>query len=313
MRPALVMNSPKRSTSRAKAKARNSWRKSDMALIFGFSIEYNSPVPRATDGILAASCTLAAFVACASSPSTSTASAPPSARASRAGSRASSRGTSCACRSSRRITTTCRAPARAAQVHVALPSGASARATRAWASTRARRRRSRRDSAAASSIARAATCEAHFRDLTVISLYLPSGSSGPHRQASKFRFLDAFLPHLAKLRASGREIILCGDWNIAHQNIDLTNWRSNRKNSRLPARGARVAHPRVRRAGLRRRVPQASIRGPSSTRGGPTAGRRGRRTSAGASTTRSRRRASPPRRTRCRSTRTAASPITRRS
>ena len=73
--------------------------------------------------------------------------------------------------------------------------------------------------------------QADFRDLTVISLYLPSGSSGPHRQASKFRFLAEFLPHLVKLRATGREIIMCGDWNIAHQNIDLTNWRSNQKNS----------------------------------------------------------------------------------
>ncbi len=73
--------------------------------------------------------------------------------------------------------------------------------------------------------------EAHFTELTVISVYLPSGSSGPHRQASKFRFLDEFLPHLAKLRSAGREIILCGDWNIAHREIDLKNWRSNQKNS----------------------------------------------------------------------------------
>jgi exodeoxyribonuclease-3 len=73
--------------------------------------------------------------------------------------------------------------------------------------------------------------EAHFAQLTVVSIYLPSGSSGPHRQASKFRFLSEFLPHLAKLRNSGREIILCGDWNIAHREIDLRNWRSNRKNS----------------------------------------------------------------------------------
>ena len=73
--------------------------------------------------------------------------------------------------------------------------------------------------------------EAHFAELTVISVYLPSGSSGPHRQASKFRFLEEFLPHLAKLRKAGREIILCGDWNIAHREIDLRNWRSNRKNS----------------------------------------------------------------------------------
>jgi exodeoxyribonuclease III len=73
--------------------------------------------------------------------------------------------------------------------------------------------------------------EAHFRDLTVISVYLPSGSSGPHRQESKFRFLAEFLPHLARLRATKREIVLCGDWNIAHQPIDLRNWRSNQKHS----------------------------------------------------------------------------------
>ncbi len=73
--------------------------------------------------------------------------------------------------------------------------------------------------------------EAHFRDLVVISVYLPSGSSGPHRQASKYRFLDAFLPHLAKLRKGRREVILCGDWNIAHQPIDVKNWRANQKHS----------------------------------------------------------------------------------
>ncbi len=73
--------------------------------------------------------------------------------------------------------------------------------------------------------------EAHYDGLTVISLYLPSGSSGAHRQASKFRFLEAFLPHLAALRRRKREIVLCGDWNIAHQPIDLRNWRSNQKNS----------------------------------------------------------------------------------
>jgi exodeoxyribonuclease-3 len=73
--------------------------------------------------------------------------------------------------------------------------------------------------------------EANYGKLSVISLYLPSGSSGPHRQASKFRFLDKFIPHLKKLRSCGREIILCGDWNIAHKEIDLRNWKSNQKNS----------------------------------------------------------------------------------
>jgi exodeoxyribonuclease-3 len=85
--------------------------------------------------------------------------------------------------------------------------------------------------------------QADFAELSVISLYLPSGSSGPHRQASKFRFLEAFLPHLAKLRKSKREIILCGDWNIAHQPIDLRNWRSNQKNSGfLPEERAWLTH-----------------------------------------------------------------------
>jgi exodeoxyribonuclease-3 len=73
--------------------------------------------------------------------------------------------------------------------------------------------------------------EARFAKLSVVSVYLPSGSSGPHRQASKFRFLDAFLPQLEKLRRSRREVILCGDWNIAHRQIDLKNWRANQKNS----------------------------------------------------------------------------------
>lgn len=70
-----------------------------------------------------------------------------------------------------------------------------------------------------------------FGKLSVISLYLPSGSSGDHRQASKFRFLDTFFPLMKRLRKAGREIVLCGDWNIAHREIDLKNWRGNLKNS----------------------------------------------------------------------------------
>jgi len=73
--------------------------------------------------------------------------------------------------------------------------------------------------------------EARFGKLSVVSLYFPSGSSGPHRQASKYRFLDAFLPYLRSLRRKRREYILCGDFNIAHKPIDLKNWRSNQKNS----------------------------------------------------------------------------------
>ncbi len=73
--------------------------------------------------------------------------------------------------------------------------------------------------------------EAQFANLSVVSLYLPSGSSGEDRQAVKFKFMAAFMPRLVELRKSGREVILCGDWNIAHREIDLKNWRGNRKNS----------------------------------------------------------------------------------
>jgi exodeoxyribonuclease-3 len=62
-------------------------------------------------------------------------------------------------------------------------------------------------------------------------LYLPSGSAGPERQASKDRFLKAFMPYLKSLRRRKHEYILCGDWNIAHKEIDLKNWKGNQKNS----------------------------------------------------------------------------------
>lgn len=73
--------------------------------------------------------------------------------------------------------------------------------------------------------------EYRYKNISVISLYAPSGSSGDHRQESKWRFLDNFMVHLQSLRRKHREFIICGDWNIAHQNIDLKNWRSNQKNS----------------------------------------------------------------------------------
>ncbi len=69
------------------------------------------------------------------------------------------------------------------------------------------------------------------KSLAVISVYLPSGSSSEERQQAKFRFLEVFLPHLEALKRSGREVVVCGDWNIAHKEIDLKNWRGNQKNS----------------------------------------------------------------------------------
>ncbi|MDR3212893.1 MAG: exodeoxyribonuclease III [Azoarcus sp.] len=70
-----------------------------------------------------------------------------------------------------------------------------------------------------------------FSAFSVISLYLPSGSSSPERQAAKFDFMERFLPKLRQLAADGREFVICGDWNIAHREIDLKNWKSNQKNS----------------------------------------------------------------------------------
>lgn len=73
--------------------------------------------------------------------------------------------------------------------------------------------------------------EAQFGNISVVSLYLPSGSSGEDRQAVKFKFMAAFMPHMIQLIKSGREVIICGDWNIAHTEKDLKNWKGNKKNS----------------------------------------------------------------------------------
>ncbi|ARU03394.1 exodeoxyribonuclease III [Comamonas serinivorans] len=69
------------------------------------------------------------------------------------------------------------------------------------------------------------------RKLSIVSAYFPSGSSGPERQEAKYRFLAEILPSLTALIGAGREFILCGDLNIAHQKADLKNWRGNQKNS----------------------------------------------------------------------------------
>ena len=73
--------------------------------------------------------------------------------------------------------------------------------------------------------------QADFDKLSIISIYLPSGTSGEGRQTVKFEFMDKFTPLLEKMRRQKRQYIICGDWNIAHKNIDLKNWRGNQKNS----------------------------------------------------------------------------------
>lgn len=73
--------------------------------------------------------------------------------------------------------------------------------------------------------------QADFKGLSVISLYMPSGSSSDEVLQKKLRFMDIFMEHLKALRRKRRELIICADWNICHQAIDIKNWRGNRKNS----------------------------------------------------------------------------------
>ena len=73
--------------------------------------------------------------------------------------------------------------------------------------------------------------QANFGELSIVSLYLPSGSSSEERQIIKFDFLDRFISILKKMRRQKREYIICGDWNIAHKKIDIKNWKGNQKNS----------------------------------------------------------------------------------
>lgn len=73
--------------------------------------------------------------------------------------------------------------------------------------------------------------QADFGGISVISLYVPSGSSGDEAQQRKVRFMDGFYEHLKSLRRKRREFIICADWNICHREIDLKNWRPNQKNS----------------------------------------------------------------------------------
>ena len=70
-----------------------------------------------------------------------------------------------------------------------------------------------------------------YDDLSIISIYLPSGTSGDVRQAVKYDCLARFAEHLKALKSAGRELIICGDYNIAHKKIDIKNWRGNQKNS----------------------------------------------------------------------------------
>ena len=71
--------------------------------------------------------------------------------------------------------------------------------------------------------------QADFGNLSVVSLYMPSGTMGEEAQARKYKFMERFLPRLEAMRACGREFVICGDWNIAHREIDVKNWKTNQK------------------------------------------------------------------------------------
>lgn len=73
--------------------------------------------------------------------------------------------------------------------------------------------------------------EVGLGELSVASLYLPSGTSGDERQTIKFDFLKRYADYLKTLREKSTQYIICGDWNIAHTKMDLKNWRGNQKNS----------------------------------------------------------------------------------
>ena len=73
--------------------------------------------------------------------------------------------------------------------------------------------------------------ELEFDALIIISVYLPSGSSGDERQTFKYKVLDKINKIFEEKIKQGKNIIICGDFNIAHHEIDLKNYKGNRKNS----------------------------------------------------------------------------------
>jgi exodeoxyribonuclease-3 len=72
---------------------------------------------------------------------------------------------------------------------------------------------------------------ADFENLSVMSVYHPSGSSGDLRQAFKMKWLDDFYHYIADLKKSIPNLILCGDFNICHKAIDIHNPKSNANTS----------------------------------------------------------------------------------
>ncbi len=73
--------------------------------------------------------------------------------------------------------------------------------------------------------------EIEIGNLSIASLYLPSGSSGEIRQEAKLAFMARYQEILKQQLHSSRDYVICGDWNIVHKQIDIKNWASNQKSS----------------------------------------------------------------------------------
>lgn len=67
--------------------------------------------------------------------------------------------------------------------------------------------------------------------ITVVSVYMHSGEVGTERQESKWAMLAAMMHRLQELRESHRLVAVVGDMNVGHRELDIKNWRNNRKNS----------------------------------------------------------------------------------
>ena len=72
---------------------------------------------------------------------------------------------------------------------------------------------------------------ADYPQLSILSLYLPSGSSGPEKQEKKFICMSRLYKEFQVMIESGRDFVLCADWNICHRPLDLKNWRANQDKS----------------------------------------------------------------------------------
>ena len=70
-----------------------------------------------------------------------------------------------------------------------------------------------------------------FGDLTILNCYFPNGGQGDHRQAYKYAFLDDFLAFVQELRKSRPNLLVVGDYNIAHEEIDLHAPKRNETNT----------------------------------------------------------------------------------